>query len=82
MFAYRTWRLLHRFTRPYRPQTNGKAKRFIQTLLREWTYRFPSRSSARRTEALRPFLRFYNHTRPHMSLGRCSPWMHFREATS
>jgi transposase InsO family protein len=78
--ACRTWHLRHRFTRPYRPQTNGKAERFIQTLLREWTYRFPYRSSARRTEALRPFLRFYNHKRPHASLGRCSPWMRFREA--
>jgi len=78
--ACRTWHLRHRFTRPYRPQTNGKAERFIQTLLREWAYRFPFRSSARRTEALRPFLRFYNHKRPHASLGRCSPWMRFREA--
>jgi transposase InsO family protein len=78
--ACRTWHLRHRFTRPYRPQTNGKAERFIQTLLREWAYRFPYRSSARRTEALRPFLRFYNHKRPHASLGRCSPWMRFREA--
>ena len=49
--ACRTWHLRHRFTRPYRPQTNGKAERFIQTLLREWAYRFPYRSSARRTEA-------------------------------
>jgi len=77
--ACRTWHLRHRCTRPSRPQTNGKAERFIQTLLREWAYRFPYRSSARRTEALRPFLRFYNHKRPHASLGRCSPWMRFRE---
>jgi len=76
----RTWSIRHRFTRPYRPQTNGKAERFIQTLLREWAYRFPYRSSARRTTALRPFLRFYNHQRPHASLGRRSPWMRFREA--
>ncbi len=70
----------HRFTRPYRPQTNGKAERFIQTLLREWAYRFSFRSSARRTAALRPYLRFYNHQRPHASLGRRSPWMRFQEA--
>jgi transposase InsO family protein len=76
----RTWAIRHRFTRPYRPQTNGKAERFIQTLLREWAYRFPYRSSAHRTAALRPFLRFYNHQRPHASLGRRSPWMRFREA--
>ena len=76
----RAWAIRHRFTKPYRPQTNGKAERFIQTLLREWAYRFPYRSSARRTAALRPYLRFYNHQRPHASLGRRSPWMRFREA--
>jgi transposase InsO family protein len=76
----RRWRVRHRFTRPYRPQTNGKAERFIQTLLREWAYRMPYRSSARRTAALGPYLRFYNHRRPHTSLGRRSPWMRFQEA--
>lgn len=75
-----TWAVRHRFTRPYRPQTNGKAERFIQTLLREWAYRFPYRTSARRTAALRPFLRFYNHRRPHAALGRRSPWTRFQEA--
>ena len=76
----RRWSVRHRFTRPYRPQTNGKAERFIQTLLREWAYRTPYRSSARRTAALRPYLNFYNHQRPHTSLGRRSPWMRFQEA--
>ena len=76
----RTWAVRHRFTRPYRPQTNGKAERLIQTLLRDWAYRFPYRSSARRTAALRPFVRFYNHRRPHTSLGRRSPWTRFQEA--
>jgi transposase InsO family protein len=76
----RRWQLRQRFTRPYRPQTNGKAERFIQTLLREWAYRTPYCSSARRTAALRPYLRFYNHRRPHTSLGRRSPWMRFQEA--
>lgn len=76
----RRWALRHRFTRPYRPQTNGKAERFIQTLLREWAYRVPYRTSARRTAALRPYLRFYNHRRPHASLGRRSPWTRFQEA--
>ena len=74
------WTVRHRFTRPYRPQTNGKAERFIQTLLREWAYRRPYRSSARRTAALSPYLRFYNHRRPHASLGRRSPWTRFQEA--
>lgn len=78
--ACRNWAVRHRFTRPYRPQTNGKAERLIQTLLRDWAYRFPYRSSARRTAALRPFLRFYNHQRPHTSLGRRSPWTRFQEA--
>ena len=76
----RRWQVRQRFTRPYRPQTNGKAERFIQTLLREWAYRTPYRSSARRTAALGPYLRFYNHRRPHTSLGRRSPWMRFQEA--
>jgi transposase InsO family protein len=76
----RRWAVRQRFTRPYRPQTNGKAERFIQTLLREWAYRTPYRSSARRTAALGPYLRFYNHRRPHASLGRRSPWMRFQEA--
>ena len=76
----RRWEVRQRFTRPYRPQTNGKAERFIQTLLREWAYRTPYRSSARRTAALGPYLRFYNHRRPHASLGRRSPWMRFQEA--
>jgi hypothetical protein len=40
--------------RPYRPQTSGKAERFIQTLLREWAYARPYENSARRTRALRP----------------------------
>jgi transposase InsO family protein len=78
----RTWAVRQRYTRPYRPQTNGKAERFIQTLLREWAYRVPYRSSARRTAALGPYLRFYNHRRPHASLGRRSPWMRFQEAAS
>ena len=76
----RQWLVRHRFTRPYRPQTNGKAERVIQTLLREWAYRTPYRRSAGRTAALRPYLRFYNHRRPHASLGRRSPWMRFQEA--
>jgi transposase InsO family protein len=76
----RTWQLRHKFTRPYTPRTNGKAERLIQTLLREWAYRRPFVSSAHRTAALAPYLRFYNHQRPHASLGRRSPWTRLQEA--
>lgn len=76
----RTWQLRHRFTRPYTPRTNGKAERFIQTLLREWAYRRAFVSSARRTAALARYQRLYNHQRPHASLGRRTPWARFQEA--
>jgi transposase InsO family protein len=55
-------------TRPYRPQTNGKAERFIQTLIREWAYARPFTHSRFRTRALPPWLRYYNQRRPHGSL--------------
>jgi transposase InsO family protein len=76
----RTWQLRHRFTRPYTPRTNGKAERFIQTLLREWAYHRAYPSSTRRTAALPRYVRFYNHQRPHASLGRRAPWTRFQEA--
>jgi transposase InsO family protein len=55
-------------TRPYRPQTNGKAERFIQTLIREWAYARPFTHSRFRIRALPPWLRYYNQRRPHGSL--------------
>lgn len=61
------------YTRPYRPQTNGKAERFIQTLLREWAYVRPYSNSSARRRALRPWLRRYNHRRGHGSLGDKPP---------
>ena len=64
-------------TRPYRPQTNGKAERFIQTLIRRWAYAVPYPSSWRRTQALRPWLRYYNLERPHAALGYRPPCVRF-----
>lgn len=64
-------------TRPYRPQTNGKAERFIQTLIRRWAYATPYASSWRRTQALRPWLRHYNLERPHAALGYQPPCVRF-----
>jgi transposase InsO family protein len=76
----RSWQVRHKFTRPYTPRTNGKAERFIQTLLREWAYRAAYLSSAARTAALPRYLRYYNQQRPHASLGRRSPWTRFQQA--
>jgi transposase InsO family protein len=59
----------HGFTRPYRPRTNGKAERFIQSALREWAYRFPYSSSQERTFALSGWLHHYNHHRKHTAIG-------------
>ena len=63
----------HGFTRPYRPRTNGKAERFIQTMLREWAYRRSYSSSAKRRRALPRWLHYYNHHRQHSSLGGKPP---------
>jgi transposase InsO family protein len=58
----------HRWTRPYRPQTNGKAERFIRTLLDEWAYVRLYRSNAERLAALPRYLDFYNRRRPHTAI--------------
>jgi transposase InsO family protein len=65
--------LRHLFTRPYRPRTNGKAERFIQTLTNRWAYGAIYGSSAERTAALPGWLTHYNFTRRHGSLGHKSP---------
>src|SRR5438067_5073717 len=62
-----------RYTRAYRPRTNGKAERFIQTLLTEWAYARSYPSSAARARALGGYLRWYNKRRPHSSLGARPP---------
>jgi hypothetical protein len=63
----------HLRTRPYRPRTNGKAERFIQTLLREWAYGRIYGSSAERTAALPAWMSHCNFRRPHGSLGHQRP---------
>jgi transposase InsO family protein len=63
----------HSRTRPYRPQTNGKAERFIRTLLDGWAYGAIYRSSTERTAALDGWLWHYNHRRRHSALGRQPP---------
>jgi transposase InsO family protein len=62
-------------TRPYRPQTNGKAERFIRTLQWEWAYLRPYHSNRERLEALGAFVAEYNGHRPHIALGGLSPIM-------
>jgi transposase InsO family protein len=62
-----------RYTRPRRPQTNGKAEALVKTLLREWAYRFAYPSSAHRAKALPGYLRWYNRHRPHGSLNGRPP---------
>jgi transposase InsO family protein len=71
--ALRLLRIKHIRTRPYTPRTNGKAERFIQTLLREWAYVKPYPSSRRRNAALPAFIDRYNRRRPHASLAGRSP---------
>ena len=62
-----------RFTRRYRPQTNGKAERFNRTLLEEWAYSRPFTSNTDRTVALPVWLHTYNHHRSHTALGGHPP---------
>ncbi|HET6409370.1 MAG TPA: IS481 family transposase [Chthoniobacteraceae bacterium] len=71
--ACHSFNLAHLFTRPYRPQTNGKAERFIQTLTREWAYARPYRSSNHRASYLPHFLFDYNYQRPHSALHSLPP---------
>jgi transposase InsO family protein len=71
--ACRALRISHLRTKPYRPRTNGKAERFIRTLLGGWAYGAIYGSSEERQRALPGWLEFYNRRRPHGSLDRQVP---------
>jgi len=63
----------HKRTRPYRPQTNGKVERFHRILIEEWAYIRDWTSDTQRHTAYTRFTHFYNHHRPHGSLGWHTP---------
>ena len=63
----------HKFTRAYRPQTNGKAERFIQSALREWAYGIPYQHSSERTAMLSRWMHHYNWHRPHQGSSGAAP---------
>ncbi|MGH3033227.1 MAG: integrase core domain-containing protein [Gaiellaceae bacterium] len=71
--ACRALGIKHLRTRPYRPRTNGKAERFIRTLLGGWAYGAIYGNSSERRGALEGWIGFYNHRRPHGSLARQPP---------
>ena len=77
--ACRLLKIKHRRTRPYRPRTNGKAERFIRTMLGGWAYGAIYGSSAERTAALGGWLEFYNRRRRHGSLGHRPPFERLAE---
>jgi transposase InsO family protein len=80
--ACRELGLRHLRTEAYRPRTNGKAERFIRTLLGGWAYRHTYRTSAERTAALDPFLDFYNRRRPHRGIGGRAPAVKLTDVTN
>ncbi len=77
--ALKTLHVRHIRTRPYTPQTNGKAERFIQTAKREWAYARAYRSSSARELALPGFLNRYNRRRPHRGIGNRTPLSRLEE---
>ncbi len=79
--ACRALGIRHIRTRPYRPQTNGKAERFIRTMLREWAYAAVYGSSPERAAALSGWLERYNYRRRHGALGHRPPIERLRELT-
>jgi transposase InsO family protein len=79
--ACTTLGIKHLRTRPYRPQTNGKAERFIRTLLHGWAYGAIYDTSDQRKRALASWLDFYNQRRPHGSLGHQPPLQRLKALT-
>ena len=79
--ACRALGLKHLRTRPYRPQTNGKAERFIRTMLAGWAYGAIYRSSRQRTAALPGWLDHHNHRRPHGCLSHQPPVSRLQQLT-
>jgi transposase InsO family protein len=77
--ACRALAIKHIRTRPYRPQTNGKAERFIRTMLREWAYAAVYGSSPERAAALSGWLERYNYRRRHGALGHRPPIARLQE---
>ena len=69
-------------TRPYRPQTNGKAEAFVKIVQNGWAYRRPYDSTAERIAALPGFLPYYNGYRPHGGLDGDTPLGRLRSTTS
>jgi transposase InsO family protein len=80
--ACRALGIRHLRTRPYRPQTNGKAERFIRTLIAGWAYGAAYRNSAERAAALDGWLWHYNHHRKHSALGHKPPIARLNERTN
>jgi transposase InsO family protein len=80
--ACRTMGIRHLRTRPYRPQTNGKAERFIRTMLGGWAYGAIYGDSSERTAALDGWLWTYNHHRRHSALGHKPPIARLNERTN
>jgi transposase len=80
--ACRAMGIRHLRTRPYRPQTNGKAERFIRTMLGGWAYGALYRNSTERTAALDGWLDYYNHRRRHSALGHKPPIARLNERTN
>ncbi|MDW5264148.1 MULTISPECIES: IS481 family transposase [Acidobacteriaceae] len=71
--ACRDLGITHKRTRIYTPRTNGKAERFIQTVIREWAYARRYENSAERAASLKPWTHQYNWHRPHASLNQAPP---------